>query len=118
MSDTATIERSRVPESEGGAHRRSFPPPRARSCCAPADKATAPSPVSPVPLDVGELIKPFVFLESCGSYLFGSRPLFGIHPHSGIATVTVVLQGGLSYEDTTGKSGAGDRRRSRMDEGR
>ncbi len=33
------------------------------------------------------------------------QPLFGIHPHSGIATLTVVLRGGLAYEDTTGKSG-------------
>jgi redox-sensitive bicupin YhaK (pirin superfamily) len=29
----------------------------------------------------------------------------GIHPHSGIATLTVVLRGGVVYEDTTGKSG-------------
>src|SRR6202008_410512 len=29
----------------------------------------------------------------------------GIHPHSGIATITVLLQGDLHYEDTTGKSG-------------
>jgi redox-sensitive bicupin YhaK (pirin superfamily) len=31
--------------------------------------------------------------------------LFGIHPHSGIATVTVVLSGAMWYEDTTGKKG-------------
>ena len=34
------------------------------------------------------------------------EPLFGIHPHSGIATLTVVLRGGLVYEDTTGKTGS------------
>ena len=33
------------------------------------------------------------------------QPLFGIHPHSGIATLTVVLRGGVVYEDTTGKTG-------------
>ena len=29
-----------------------------------------------------------------------------LHPHSGIATLTVVLRGGLAYEDTTGKKGS------------
>jgi len=32
--------------------------------------------------------------------------MFGIHPHSGIATLTVVINGALVYEDTTGKSGS------------
>ena len=56
------------------------------------------------PSDVGELIKPFVFLDHAEARYTG-RPQSGIHPHSGIATLTVVLQGGLAYEDTTGKSG-------------
>ena len=56
------------------------------------------------PSDVGELIKPFVFLDHAEAR-YNGRPLFGIHPHSGIATLTVVLQGGMAYEDTTGKSG-------------
>jgi redox-sensitive bicupin YhaK (pirin superfamily) len=56
------------------------------------------------PSDVGELTKPFVFLDHAEAKYTG-RPLFGIHPHSGIATLTVVLQGGLAYEDTTGKTG-------------
>ncbi len=56
------------------------------------------------PSDVGELIKPFVFLD-LAEVPFTGKPLFGIHPHSGIATLTVVLQGGFAYEDTTGKSG-------------
>ncbi len=33
------------------------------------------------------------------------KPLFGIHPHSGIATLTVVLDGAMAYEDTAGKKG-------------
>jgi len=57
------------------------------------------------PSDVGELIKPFVFLDH-GEIEPTGEPLFGIHPHSGIATLTVVLRGGINYEDTTGKSGA------------
>jgi redox-sensitive bicupin YhaK (pirin superfamily) len=56
------------------------------------------------PSDLGELIKPFVFLD-----LFelpaGRAPLFGWHPHSGIATLTVVHEGATSYEETTGQKG-------------
>ena len=57
------------------------------------------------PSDIGELIKPFVFLDHF-EVVPRPQPLFGIHPHSGIATLTVVLRGGLSYEDTTGKTGS------------
>jgi redox-sensitive bicupin YhaK (pirin superfamily) len=56
------------------------------------------------PSNIGELIKPFVFLDHA-EVAPRPGPLFGIHPHSGIATLTVVLGGGLRYEDTTGKSG-------------
>lgn len=57
------------------------------------------------PSDIGELIKPFVFLDHA-EVVPTPEPLFGIHPHSGIATLTVVLRGGLAYEDTTGKKGS------------
>jgi redox-sensitive bicupin YhaK (pirin superfamily) len=57
------------------------------------------------PSDIGELIKPFVFLDHA-EVAPRTEPLFGIHPHSGIATLTVVLRGGLAYEDTTGKKGS------------
>jgi redox-sensitive bicupin YhaK (pirin superfamily) len=57
------------------------------------------------PSDIGELIKPFVFLDHA-EVAPRPEPLFGIHPHSGIATLTVVLRGGLAYEDTTGKTGS------------
>ena len=56
------------------------------------------------PSDIGELIKPFVFLDHF-EIAPRPQPLFGIHPHSGIATLTVVLRGGVVYEDTTGKTG-------------
>jgi redox-sensitive bicupin YhaK (pirin superfamily) len=56
------------------------------------------------PSDVGELIKPFVFLDHA-EVAFTGESFAGIHPHSGIATLTTVLQGGLAYEDTTGKEG-------------
>ena len=56
------------------------------------------------PSDIGELIKPFVFLD-----LFdvppARVPLFGWHPHSGIATLTLVIEGQASYEEATGAKG-------------
>jgi redox-sensitive bicupin YhaK (pirin superfamily) len=56
------------------------------------------------PSDIGQLIKPFVFLDYFDFQPTGD-PLFGMHPHSGIATFTVLLSGDMRYEDTTGASG-------------
>ena len=59
------------------------------------------------PSDLGELIKPFVFLDHF-NFAGGGRPMsmdLGWHPHSGIATVTVVLEGAVRYAETTGKAG-------------
>jgi redox-sensitive bicupin YhaK (pirin superfamily) len=56
------------------------------------------------PSDVGELIKPFVFLDAF-DLLPGQASGLGFHPHSGIATLTLVLEGSVSYEETTGVSG-------------
>src|SRR5438876_4170766 len=56
------------------------------------------------PGDLGELLKPFVFLD-----LFdmdaASFPGFGLHPHSGIATVTYLFEGSVRYEDSNGATG-------------
>ncbi|HEY4041957.1 MAG TPA: pirin family protein [Rhodopila sp.] len=56
------------------------------------------------PGDLGETLKPFVFLD-----LFDNRgkafPTFGLHPHSGLATLTYLAEGSVSYEDTTGATG-------------
>jgi redox-sensitive bicupin YhaK (pirin superfamily) len=56
------------------------------------------------PSDVGQLIKPFVFLDY---FDFDPKhsPAIGFHPHSGIATVTLVLEGDISYEETSGTKG-------------
>lgn len=56
------------------------------------------------PSDLGEHLKPFVFLDhfEAESSSFAG---FGMHPHSGIATLTWMMQGSASYEDTTGKTG-------------
>jgi redox-sensitive bicupin YhaK (pirin superfamily) len=59
------------------------------------------------PSDLGELIKPFVFLDLAEfDGIEAPMPMAaGWHPHSGIATVTVVLEGSIHYAETTGKSG-------------
>lgn len=53
---------------------------------------------------MGELIKPFVFLDVFDMEASLSN-LFGYHPHSGIVTVTVIFEGHVEYEDSTGKAG-------------
>jgi len=56
------------------------------------------------PSDLGQTLKPFVFLDlfdNAGTSFSG----FGLHPHSGIATLTYVLEGSVRYEDTTGATG-------------
>ena len=56
------------------------------------------------PSDVGQLIKPFVFLDYFD--IDPARmPAVGFHPHSGIATITVVLEGQVAYEETSGTKG-------------
>jgi redox-sensitive bicupin YhaK (pirin superfamily) len=56
------------------------------------------------PSDFGSLLKPFVFLD-----LFDNqgKPFsgFGLHPHSGIATLTYIAEGSVRYEDTNGATG-------------
>src|ERR1700756_1469489 len=56
------------------------------------------------PSDFGQILKPFVFLD-----LFDNHGVpfagFGLHPHSGIATLTYIAEGSVSYEDTTGAKG-------------
>ena len=56
------------------------------------------------PSDVGEIIKPFVFLDYFEADP-AHAPAFGLHPHSGIATLTLLLNGQLWYEETTGVKG-------------
>ncbi len=56
------------------------------------------------PSDIGELIKPFVFLDLIDAPA-ADAPGFGWHPHSGIATLTVLQEGTGTYEETTGARG-------------
>ena len=56
------------------------------------------------PGDVGELIKPFVFLDYFEADP-ANAPSFGFHPHSGIATLTLILSGQTFYKETTDREG-------------
>ena len=57
------------------------------------------------PGDLGEILKPFIFLDLFSFEPKGERQGFGMHPHSGIATLTFMQEGNVRYEDTTGKEG-------------
>lgn len=54
------------------------------------------------PSDFGQLLKPFVFLDLFDNH---GKPFtgFGLHSHSGIATLTYVAEGSVGYEDTKGE---------------
>lgn len=56
------------------------------------------------PVGLGSVTKPFVFLDYFDFQSLGDA-MFPMHPHSGIATTTVLLEGGMRYEDTTGARG-------------
>lgn len=56
------------------------------------------------PSDIGQLIKPFVFLDY-GVLPTSKAKLFGMHPHSGIATLSLPIKGEILFADTTGETG-------------
>jgi redox-sensitive bicupin YhaK (pirin superfamily) len=56
------------------------------------------------PGDIGQFIKPFVFLDYFEADP-ASAPSFGFHPHSGIATLTLILSGQAFYKETTDREG-------------
>lgn len=57
------------------------------------------------PGDLGQRLKPFVFLDLFGMSVEAGAKGFGMHPHSGIATLTYMIEGQAAYEDTTGQRG-------------
>ena len=84
LAETATATRRVVHRTRGQSH-------------GPITRLVSPS-------DVGQLIKPFVFLDHFD--IDPKRmPALGFHPHSGIATLTVLLEGRISYEETSGTQG-------------
>ncbi|CAG2157550.1 hypothetical protein LMG31506_06046 [Cupriavidus yeoncheonensis] len=63
------------------------------------------------PGDVGKLIKPFVFLDLIDTQEAIGQQGIGWHPHSGIATLTLAIEGQGGYVESTGHEGtmtAGD----------
>src|ERR1700723_2852109 len=56
------------------------------------------------PGDIGELIKPFLFLDYFEADP-ATAPKFGFHPHSGIATLTLILSGQAFYKESTDREG-------------
>jgi len=58
------------------------------------------------PGDLGQYLKPFVFLDIFQMDRRASAgPRMPIHPHSGIATVTVLTQGAMHFEDPEAGTG-------------
>src|SRR5260370_8103630 len=49
------------------------------------------------PSDFGEILKPFVFLDLFDHQ--GAPFNVGLHPHSGIATLSYVIEGAVSFID-------------------
>ena len=63
------------------------------------------------PSDVARMIKPFVFLDLIDTQEAIGRKGFGWHPHSGIATLTLAIEGRGRYVESLGHEGtivAGD----------
>jgi redox-sensitive bicupin YhaK (pirin superfamily) len=104
MSQVATIQRIREPAVTPTAREPAAPTGVRGIVLRTAGRKRGPITRLMSPSDLGELLKPFVFLDHAEVPYTGPE-LAGIHPHSGIATLTTVLQGGLAYEDTTGKQG-------------
>jgi redox-sensitive bicupin YhaK (pirin superfamily) len=57
------------------------------------------------PGDLGQVLKPFIFLDLVNFDARQGQTRFGMHPHSGIATLTFMAQGDVRYADSTGQSG-------------
>jgi redox-sensitive bicupin YhaK (pirin superfamily) len=62
------------------------------------------------PGDLGEFLKPFVFLDLFGFDTDGGHKGFGMHPHSGIATLTYLIEGDTllrRHDRRTGRAAGG-----------
>jgi redox-sensitive bicupin YhaK (pirin superfamily) len=57
------------------------------------------------PSDLGQTLKPYVFLDLFDVDLHDPRAGFSIHPHSGLATITVITDGDLRFDDPTDGTG-------------
>ncbi len=56
------------------------------------------------PSELAEMLKPFVLLDAFDMD-YAEFNAFGLHPHSGMATLTYITGGELNYEDSSGAGG-------------
>lgn len=87
-----------------GADHATFAPPTRRVVFRTRGHAHGPITRLMSPGDLGRALKPFVFLDH---FELGDAPglTMGLHPHSGIATLTYLFDGAIKFEDTTGERG-------------
>jgi redox-sensitive bicupin YhaK (pirin superfamily) len=57
------------------------------------------------PSDLGTIVKPFVFLDLFEGDMRRMQNAMGLHPHSGLATVTVFTRGDVRFDDTEAGQG-------------
>jgi len=74
-------------------------PPRLARAIAQRTRGRTHGPVTRLmsPSDFGEILKPFVFLDLFDHQ--GAPFNGGLHPHSGIATLSYVIEGAVSFID-------------------
>lgn len=97
---TSPSTRNQSPTPQSPTSRRIVHRTRGHGSAGPITRLMSPS-------DLGQMLKPFVFLDlfdanEANLQAMGDMPL---HPHSGIATVTVFTEGGMRYDDSAIGSG-------------
>jgi redox-sensitive bicupin YhaK (pirin superfamily) len=58
------------------------------------------------PSDLGTVVKPFVFLDLFEGDMRRMQNAMGLHPHSGLATVTVFTRGDVRFDDPEAGTGS------------
>src|SRR5579872_280872 len=100
MSETKSHDKTATPQTT------TVPQQSALSRIARRTRGQSQGPITRLmsPSDFGRVLKPFVFLDLVDNQ---GKPFsgFGLHPHSGIATLTYIAEGSVRYEDTNGATG-------------
>jgi redox-sensitive bicupin YhaK (pirin superfamily) len=101
MSDTKSVHKTSTPPLTGAAIQEN---PGSRIARRTHGQSHGPITRLMSPSDFGRLLKPFVFLDLVDNQ---GKPFsgFGLHPHSGIATLTYIAEGSVRFEDTNGATG-------------
>src|SRR5579872_1576567 len=100
MSETKSHDKTATPQTT------TVPQQSALSRIARRTRGQSHGPITRLmsPSDFGRVLKPFVFLDLIDNR---GKPFsgFGLHPHSGIATLTYIAEGSVKFEDTNGATG-------------